>query len=71
MRSTTNNSYQETRLMRKFLSTVPPRGECVYLMLTDKGVQRCGAKCKGQRCDDHPQGVRVHLNIGGKGGAAL
>ena len=48
-----------------------PRGECVYLMLTEQGVKRCGAKCEGQRCADHPQGVRVHFNIGGKGGAAL
>ena len=56
---------------RRWEAKATPRGECVYLMLTDKAVQRCGAKCEGQRCEDHPQGVRVHFNIGGKGGAAL
>lgn len=33
-------------------------GRCVYFIPQERRV--CGAKCKGQRCDNHPQGVMIN-----------
>ena len=44
-------------------------GKCVYFIPSEGKV--CGAKCKGQRCEDHPQTVARTINIGARTGGGI
>lgn len=50
-------------------TTQPETGHCVYFIPEEGRV--CEAKCKGQRCEDHPQTVARTINIGAKTGERL
>jgi len=57
-------------LYQSWTRTVKPEtGRCVYFIPKEGRV--CGAKCKGQRCEDHPQTVARTINIGAKTGERL
>lgn len=57
-------------LREKWVRTVRPEtGHCVYFIPEEGRV--CGAKCKGQRCENHPQGVARTINIGARTGGRL
>ena len=58
------------KLHEPWVRTVRPEtGRCVYFIPSEGRV--CGAKCKGQRCDKHPQTVARTINIGAKTGERL
>lgn len=40
-----------------------PLGKCVAWSVIDGKAVQCGAKCKGQRCEKHPQGMVHNFGI--------
>ena len=54
---------------RKNKSRPVVTGHCVYFIPSEGKV--CAAKCKGQRCEDHPQTVARTINIGARTGGGL
>lgn len=48
-----------------------PTGKCVAWIVVEGKAQQCGAKCKGQRCKDHPITIARTIHIGARTGGGL
>ena len=48
-----------------------PTGKCVAWIVVEGKAQQCGAKCKGQRCKDHPITIARTIRIGARTGGGL